>query len=115
MPPQMRMILMLKQINYGPHETIEGSHRTVSEAVCMYAIYYSDWTEVLNDLSEYYASDEWKDAFDCRTEKHLELVRRRNFAIRNIQEVGKELRSIGLHVDLCEWATEDDFGLEVAA
>ena len=57
--PQMRMIIM-KQINYGLHETIEGSHRTLSDAVTMYAIYYSDWTEILEELSQYYASDEWQ-------------------------------------------------------
>jgi len=50
----------MKQVNYGLHETIEGSHRTLSDAVTMYAIYYSDWTEVLEELSQFYDSDEWR-------------------------------------------------------
>jgi hypothetical protein len=69
------MILMLKQVNYGRNETIEGSHRTLSDAVTMYAIYYSDWTEVLEELSQYYASDEWKNSFNQYSEKHRKLVR----------------------------------------
>jgi hypothetical protein len=111
----MRIIIMTKQINYGMHEQLENSHRTLSDAVTMYAIYYSDWTENLNELSEYYASDEWKDSFDQRSEKHLELVRRRNHTIREIQEIGAQLRSIGLDVDLCEWATVDDYYIDDAA
>ena len=108
-PPQMRIIIMTKQINYGTNETLENSHRTLSDAVTMYAIYYSDWTEILEELSQYYASDEWKDSFNQRSEKHVELVRRRNHTIREIQEIGAQLRSVGLDVDLCEWATVDDY------
>ena len=100
---------MTKQVNYGLHETLENSHRTLSTAVEMYAIYYSDWTEILEELSQYYASDEWKDSFNQRSEKHVELVRRRNHTIREIQEIGAQLRSVGLDVDLCEWATVDDY------
>lgn len=106
---------MTKQINYGMHEQLENSHRTLSDAVTMYAIYYSDWTENLNELSEYYASDEWKDSFNQYSEKHRELVRRRNHTIREIQEIGAQLRSIGLDVDLCEWATVDDYYIDDAA
>lgn len=108
-PPQMRIIIMTKQVNYGLHETLENSHRTLSDAVTMYAIYYSDWTEILEELSQYYKSDEWKDSFNQRSEKHVELVRRRNHTIREIQEIGAQLRSVGLDVDLCEWATVDDY------
>jgi len=99
---------MIKQINYGLHETIEGSHRTLSDAVTMYAIYYSDWTEVLEELSQYYASDEWKDSFDSYSDTHRKLIERRNFTISQIQEIGAELRSLGLDVDLCEWAKRED-------
>ena len=107
----------MKQINYGLHETIEGSHRTLSDAVTMYAIYYSDWTEILEELSQYYASDEWTNSFDQYSENHRKLIERRNFTIAQIQEIGKELRSVGLDVDLCEWATRDDMfdNVEVAA
>jgi hypothetical protein len=101
---------MTKQINYGLHETIEGSHRTLSEAVTMYAIYYSDWTESLEALEQYYNTDEWKDSgYGVDLPRHRELNQRRNAALRNVQEVGKELRSLGLDVDLCEWATVDDY------
>lgn len=108
---------MTKQVNYGLHETIEGSHRTLSDAVTMYAIYYSDWTEILEELSQYYKSDEWKDSFDQYSETHRKLIERRNFIIGQIQEIGKELRSIGLDVDLCEWVHRDDLfdEVEVAA
>ena len=99
----------MKQVNYGLHETIEGSHRTLSDAVTMYAIYYSDWTEVLEELSQYYETDEWKDSDGVDLPRHRELNQRRNTALRNVQEVGKELRSLGLDVDLCEWANVDDY------
>jgi len=97
----------MKQVNYGLHETIEGSHRTLSDAVTMYAIYYSDWTEVLEELSQFYDSDEWRDSFDQYSDTHRKLVERR----------GAELRSVGLDVDLCEWAKRDDMfdNVEVAA
>ena len=100
----------MKQINYGLHETIEGSHRTLSDAVTMYAIYYSDWTEVLEELSQYYASDEWQN-HDHRAElpRHRELNQKRNRALREVQEIGRELRSLGLDVDLAEWANVDDY------
>ena len=48
---------MTKQINYGTNETIENSHRTLSDAVTMYAIYYSDWTEILEDEADRIRSD----------------------------------------------------------
>lgn len=107
----------MKQVNYGLHETIEGSHRTLSDAVTMYAIYYSDWTEVLEELSQFYDSDEWRDSFDQYSDTHRKLVERRNMAIGLIQEIGAELRSVGLDVDLCEWAKRDDMfdNVEVAA
>lgn len=101
---------MTKQVNYGLHETIENSHRTLSDAVTMYAIYYSDWTEVLEELSQYYASDEWKDnGYGVDLPEHRKLVQRRNHIVRQIQEIGAQLRSIGLDVDLCEWAHVDDY------
>ena len=105
---------MTKQVNYGLHETIEGSHRTLSDAVTMYAIYYSDWTEVLEELSQYYETDEWKDSDGVDLPRHRELNQRRNAALRNVQEVGKELRSLGLDVDLCEWANVEDYYEDVA-
>jgi hypothetical protein len=112
----MRIIIMLKQVNYGLHETIEGSHRTLSDAVTMYAIYYSDWTEILEELSQFYASDEWING-DAFSDAHRDLIQRRNMIIGLVQEIGAELRSVGLDVDLCEWATRDDMfdEVEVAA
>ena len=108
MPPQ-RNTAMLKQVNYGRNETIEGSHRTLSEAVTLYAIYYSDWTESLEALSQYYDTDEWKDTgYGEDLPRHRELVQRRNAALRNVHEIGDELRSLGLDVDLCEWAIVDE-------
>ena len=100
----------MKQINYGLHETIENSHRTLSDAVTMYAIYYSDWTEILEELSQYYKTDEWKN-HDYRSElpRHRELNQKRNRALREVQEIGRELRSLGLDVDLAEWANVDDY------
>ena len=100
---------MTKQINYGLHETIEGSHRTLSDAITMYAIYYSDWTQSLEALSQYYDTDEWKDSgYGEDLPRHRELVQNRNAALRSVQEVGKELRSLGLDVDLCVWAHVDE-------
>lgn len=106
---------MLKQVNYARTELIENSHRTLSDAVTMYAIYYSDWTEVLEELSQYYASDAWKDSFDQYSEEHRDLIRRRNDAVRNVQEIGAELQSLGLDVNLCEWATVEDYYIDDAA
>jgi len=101
---------MTKQINYGLNEVIEGSHRTLSEAVCMYAIYYSDWTEALEELSQYYQTDEWTNSgYGQDLPRHRELNQRRNRALRGVQEVGRELRSIGLDVDLAEWASVDEY------
>ena len=100
----------MKQINYGLHETIEGSHRTLSDAVTMYAIYYSDWTVVLEELSQYYASDEWQNSgYGQDLPRHRELNQKRNRALREVQEIGRELRSLGLDVDLAEWAHVDDY------
>ena len=100
----------MKQINYGLHEIIENSHRTLSDAVTMYAIYYSDWTEILEELSQYYASDEWKDSgYGVDLPEHRKLVQRRNHIVRQIQGIGAQLRSVGLDVDLCEWAHVDDY------
>ena len=99
---------MTKQINYGLHETIEGSHRTLSEAVTMYAIYYSDWTESLDRLAEFYASAKWADEeCDYFDPEHVRLVKNRDDALVSVQEIGKELRSLGLDVDLAEWASVD--------
>lgn len=98
---------MTKQVNYSLHETLENSHRTLSDAVTMYVIYYSDWTAILEELSQYYASDEWING-DSFSDKHRELIERRNMIIDQVQEIGAELRSVGLDVDLCEWATRDD-------
>ena len=106
---------MIKKINYGLHETIEGSHRTLSDAVTLSAIYYSCWTEILEELSQYYASDAWKDSFDQYSEEHRDLIRRRNNAVRNVQEIGAELQSLGLDVNLCEWATVEDYYIDDAA
>ena len=114
MPPQMRIILMLKQINYGRNETIEGSHRTLSDAVEMYAIYYGDWTQILEEFTQFYASDEWING-DAFSDAHRDLIQRRNMTLVLIQEIGKELRSLGLDVDLCEWAKRDDMFDEVEA
>jgi hypothetical protein len=105
----MRIVIM-KQINYGLHETIEGSHRTLSDAVEMYAIYYSDWTVALQELSEYYASDEWQNSgYGDDLPRHREILQKRNAALREIHEIGKELRSVGLDVDLADWAHVDDY------
>ena len=101
---------MTKQINYGLHETIEGSHRTLSSAVEMYAIYYSDWTEVLEELSQYYASDEWKNnGYGQDLPRHIELNKKRNAIIRELQDIGKQLRSVGLDVDLGDHAKVDEY------
>jgi hypothetical protein len=106
----MRIIIMTKQINYGLHETIEGSHRTLSGAVELYAIYYSDWTEVLEELSQYYASDEWKNSgYGQDLPRHIELNKKRNAIIRELQDIGKQLRSVGLDVDLGDHAKVDEY------
>ena len=100
----------MKQINYGLHETIEGSHRTLSDAVTMYAIYYSAWTEILEEMSQYYASDEWQNSgYGQDLPEHRKLVQRRNHIVSQIQEIGAQLRSVGLDVDLAEWAHVDDY------
>lgn len=101
---------MTKQINYGLHETIEGSHRTLSGAVNMYAIYYSDWTEILEELSQYYASDEWQNSgYGMDLPNHVQLMKKRNHIIRELQEIGRELRSVGLEVDLCVHSRPDEY------
>lgn len=101
---------MTKQVNYGLHETIEGSHRTLSSAVEMYAIYYSDWTEVLEELTQYYDSDEWKyTGYGEDLPMHVELMRKRNAILRELQSIGKELRSVGLDVDLGDHAKVDRY------
>jgi len=105
----MRIIIMTKQVNYGLHETIEGSHRTLSNAVEMYAIYYSEWNESLQKLHEFYNSARWNDedvSYYC--DEHVGLVQERNRALRNVQEIGRELRSLGLDVDLADWAHVDE-------
>ena len=100
----------MKQINYGLHETIENSHRTLSDAVTMYAIYYSAWTEILEEMSQYYASDEWQNSgYGQDLPEHRKLVQRRNHIVSQIQEIGAQLRSVGLDVDLAEWAHVDDY------
>ena len=105
----MRIIIM-KQINYGLHETLENSHRTLSDAVNMYAIYYSDWTEVLEEISQYYASDEWQNSgYGQDLPEHVRLMKRRNYIIREIQSIGKELRSVGIDVDLCNHSNPDEY------
>ena len=109
-PPQMRIIIMTKQVNYGRHETIEGSYQTLSDAVTMYAIYYNDWTEALQNLQDFYRSARWNDeevSFTC--DEHVSLVKTRNNALRNVQEVGERLRSVGIMVDLAEWANVDEY------
>lgn len=101
---------MTKQINYGLHETIEGSHRTLSDAVNMYAIYYSDWTEVLEELSQYYASEEWQNSGYSRDlPRHVYLNKKRNNIIRHMHEIGAELRSVGIDVDLCNHSNPDEY------
>ena len=100
---------MTKQVNYGLNETIEGSHRSLSTAVEMYAIYYSEWNESLQKLHEFYNSAHWNDedtGYYC--DEHIELVQERNRALRNVQGIGAELRAIGLDVDLADWATVDE-------
>ena len=100
----------MKQINYGLHDTIENSHRTLSDAVTMYAIYYSDWTEVLEEISQYYASDEWQNSgYGQDLPEHVRLMKRRNHIIREIQSIGKELRSVGIDVDLCNHSNPDEY------
>ena len=108
----------MKQVNYGLNETIEGSHRTLSSAIEMYAIYYSDWTEVLEELSQYYDSDEWKNTgYGEDLPEHVKLMRKRNAILRELQSIGKELRSIGLDVDLGDHARVDTYfdRVEIAA
>ena len=96
---------MTKQVNYGLHETIEGSHRTLSDAVEMYAVYYSEWNEALRNLNDFYNSARWADEdVDFYCDEHVGLVQERNRALRSVQEVGAQLRSLGLDVDLAEWA-----------
>lgn len=100
---------MTKLVNYGLNETIEKSHRTLSNAVEMYAIYYSEWNESSEKLREFYDSARWNDEdtpFYC--DEHVGLVQERNRALRNVQEVGAELRRIGLDVDLADWANVDE-------
>ena len=106
---------MTKQINYGTHETIKDSHRTLSDAVTMYAIYYSDYGDVLEEVSQYYASDEWQNAgFGQDLPRHIELMKKRNAIVREMKSIGEELRSVGLDIDLCVHARVDDYFDEVA-
>lgn len=108
----------MKQVNYGLHETIEGSHRTLSSAVEMYAIYYSEYGDIIEEISQYYNSDEWKEAgYGDDLPRHIELNKKRNAIIRELHEIGKELRSVGLDVDLGSHAEVDEYydSLEVAA
>jgi len=103
-------MILMKQVNYGLGETIEGSHRTLSDAVNMYAIYYSDWTEVLEELSQYYASDEWKNSgYGQDLPRHVYLNKKRNNIIRHMHEIGAELRSVGIDVDLCNHSNPDEY------
>ena len=100
---------MTKQVNYGLHETLEKSHRTLSNAVEMYAIYYSEWNESLQKLQEFYDSARWLDEdtnYYC--DEHIFLVQERNRALRDVQGLGAQLRSIGLDVDLADWAKVDE-------
>lgn len=98
----------MKQLNYGLHEKIEGSHRTLSDAVTMYAIYYSDWTECLDRLNTFYSSTKWQDnECDFFDPEHVSLVKDRDAALLSVQEVGRELRSLGLDVDLADFASPD--------
>lgn len=100
---------MTKRVNYGLNETIEGSYQTLSDAVTMYAIYYNDWTEATTKLNEFYNSARWNDEeVDFYCDEHVFLVQERNRALRNVQEVGERLRSVGIMVDLAEWATVDE-------
>ena len=101
---------MTKQINYGLNETIEGSHRTLSDAVTMYAIYYSDWTEILEELSQYYDSDEWQNSgYGQDLPSHVQLMKKRNAIIRELQDIGKELRAVGIDVDLYKYSRPDEY------
>lgn len=88
----------------------------MSDAVTMYAIYYSDWTEILEELSQYYASAAWRDTANQYNDTHRDLIQRRNMTLGLIKEIGAELRSVGLDVDLCDWASYDDMfdAVEVA-
>ena len=109
---------MTKQINYGTHETIENSHRTLSNAVEMYAIYYSDYRDVLNEITQYQDSDEWADApYIDELPRYIELQKKQNAIVRELHAIGKELRSVGLDVDLGDHAKVDEYydSLEVAA
>ncbi len=112
----MRMIIM-KQINYSLHETIEGSHRTLSTAVEMYAIYYSDYRDVLIEISQYQDSDEWTNApYIDELPRYIELQKKQNAIVRELHAIGKTLRSVGLDVDLGDHAKVDEYydSLEVA-
>ena len=101
---------MLKQVNYGRNEAIEGSHRTLSDAVTMYAIYYSDWSEVLEELSEYYKGPEWQSTrYTVDTPSHVELMQKRNSIVRELQRLSEELRSVGIDVDLCKNIAVDEY------
>ena len=109
---------MLKQVNYGLHETIEGSHRTLSDAVTMYAIYYSEYGDVLKEISQYQDSDEWANApYIDELPRYIELQKKQNAVVRELHAIGKELRSVGLDVDLGDHAKVDEYydSLEVAA
>ena len=114
----MRMILMTKQINYGTHETIENSHRTLSSAVEMYAIYYSDYGNVLKEIAQYQDSDEWADApYIDELPRYIELQKKQNAIVRELHAIGKELRSVGLDVGLDDHTKVDEYydSLNVAA
>ena len=101
---------MTKQVNYGLHETIEGSHRTLSDAVTMYAIYYSDWSEVLEEMSEYYKSPEWMNtSYTVDTPSHVALMKKRNAIVRELHRLSEELRSVGIDVDLCKNIQVDEY------
>lgn len=101
---------MTKQVNYGLHETLENSHRTLSDSVTMYAIYYSDWTEILEEITQYYESDEWQNSgYGVDLPSHIQLMKRRNAIIRELQELGQQLRAVGIDVDLCKYSRPDEY------
>tara|TARA_R100000951_G_scaffold107000_1_gene102005 strand:- start:52 stop:618 length:567 start_codon:yes stop_codon:yes gene_type:complete len=109
---------MTKQVNYGLHETIKDSHRTLSDAVTLYAIYFSDYGDVLKEISQYQDSDEWANApYIDELPRYIELQKKQNAIIRELHAIGKDLRSVGIDVDLGDHAKVDEYyeSLEVAA
>ena len=92
---------MTKQVNFARYETIEGSHRNLTDLVEMYAIYFSDYCDLATKLAE--------STLSIHSEEYRKIAQQKNQAIREMKICTEELRAIGIDVDLGEHARVDDY------